>query len=122
MFWQNTEEFLRLGRRFEVEVVLSNDGLGVSGLESSLAHRAVFSDVHRNKGVPEHVVSEAELGENTAAGIRDVDRHDGKLFQRVGPEPGRQIGMNRNEAFHANLRNLRLNVDRARIEAHRLSF
>ena len=84
-FRHDSEELFSLGRRFEIKVVLADDGLGVSSLESRLSHRPVFPDVHRNKRVPQHIVGEAEFGENAAAGVGYVDRNDRKLVQRISP-------------------------------------
>ena len=84
-FRHDSEEFFSFGRRFEIKVVLADDGLGVSSLESRLAHRPVFTDVHRNKRVPQHIVGEAKFSENAATGVRYVDRNDRKLVQRISP-------------------------------------
>jgi hypothetical protein len=48
----NVEELVSLGRRLQVQVMLSDDALRVPGLECRLAHRPVFGHEHRDERVP----------------------------------------------------------------------
>ena len=46
---------------FQVEVMLANDRLGIAGLESGIAHRPEFPDVHADEAMPQNIVGEVEL-------------------------------------------------------------
>src|ERR1700676_2785149 len=48
----NVEELLSLGGGLQIQVVLSDDALGVSGLERGFAHRSELGDEHRYEGMP----------------------------------------------------------------------
>ena len=52
----DSEKLLGLLLGLQVEVVLANDALGVAGLQSGLAHRAEFADVHRNERMAHDVM------------------------------------------------------------------
>ena len=48
----NVEELLSLGGGLQIQVVLADDALGVSGLEGRFSHRPELGDKHRNESMP----------------------------------------------------------------------
>lgn len=112
------EEARGLLLRFQIEVVLANDGLGVAGLECGLAHRAELRDVHGNERVPHDVVSEAERLCDGGTLVLEVGRDDREAVQREGAEPRGKVGLNRDAALHADFRDLGLDQNDASVEAH----
>src|SRR6478735_914207 len=58
--WYDRPKTLRFRRRYHVQVVPLNNGLGVSRLKSGVAQVSKFSDVHRNERVAQNVIRQAE--------------------------------------------------------------
>jgi hypothetical protein len=74
--------------------------------------------VHRNERVPHHVMREPETLRDSCPEFLQV-RHDDRIFrERIRPEPGRKVRLNRNGAFLPDLGALGDDEDHARIEPH----
>ena len=74
--WSDAKKTLGLGGCLQIQVMFADDALGVAGLQSGLAHRAVFGDVHGNERVPHDVMRKVEsLGDGRALVLK-VGRDD----------------------------------------------
>ena len=114
---KDAEKILRLCRGFQVEVVSADNALGIARLQGGFAHLPEFSHEHRNERVPHHVVRQAERVEDLSPDFLGIVGKNGKAIQRIGAQPGREIGLDGDDALHADLRYLGLDVNDAGVEA-----
>ena len=98
---QDAEKLSRLGRTFQVEVMFADDRFGVAGLERRLAEGTELRYKHGNERVPHEIVGKVELLDGRLAQVLEIGRDDGESLQRVSPQPGPEVRLDRDHARFA---------------------
>ena len=81
--------------------MFADDRFGVAGLERRLAERTELRHKHGDERVPHDIVGEVELLDGLLAQVLEVGRDDREPLQRVSPQPGTEVRLDRDHARFA---------------------
>ena len=113
----DAKELLGLRRRLKVEVMLSDDRLGIARLKGGFAHGPELGDEVADERMPHDVVRKSESLCDLCPMLLQGWDNDRESVEGIGLQPGCQVRLDGHVSLHPNLRDLRLDMDHSCIEA-----